>query len=71
MKKTRAIELLGGTPKKAAAAMGYRSIQAVYLWPEVLPQATADRVRGVLARAAEASTPAMDMQPSAQEAPHV
>lgn len=70
MKKTRAIELLGGTPRKAAAAMGYRSIQAVYLWPEVLPQATADRVRGVLARAAEEATPAIDKQPSAQEVPH-
>ncbi|MDH1255778.1 hypothetical protein N5C67_24340 [Comamonas thiooxydans] len=53
MKKTHAIELLGGTPKKAAVAMGYRSIQAVYLWPEDLPQATADRVRGVLARIAD------------------
>lgn len=50
MKKTCAIELLGGTPKKAAAAMGYRSVQAIYLWPDELPQATADRVRGVLAR---------------------
>ena len=50
MNKQLAIELLGGTPKKAAAAMGYRSIQAVYLWPPVLPQATADRVRGVLSR---------------------
>lgn len=53
MKKTHAIELLGGTPKKAAVAMGYRSIQAVYLWPEELPQATADRVRGVLSRIAD------------------
>ncbi|UNV89398.1 MULTISPECIES: hypothetical protein [unclassified Comamonas] len=53
MKKAHAIELLGGTPKKAAAAMGYRSIQAVYLWPDVLPQATADRVRGVLSRVAD------------------
>lgn len=70
MKKTRAIELLGGTPKKAAAAMGYRSIQAVYLWPEVLPRATADRVRGVLARTAEALTPGVDVQPSVKEAPH-
>ncbi|WP_287917528.1 hypothetical protein [Comamonas sp.] len=52
MNKELAIELLGGTPKKAAAAMGYRSIQAVYLWPAVLPQATADRVRGVLSRTA-------------------
>lgn len=50
MKKELAIELLGGTPKKAAEAMGYRSIQAVYLWPEVLPLATADRIRGVLSR---------------------
>lgn len=33
--------------------MGYRSIQAVYLWPEELPQATADRVRGVLSRIAD------------------
>lgn len=54
MKKELAIELLGGTPKKAAAAMGYRSIQAVYLWPDVLPQATADRVRGALSRKAAA-----------------
>lgn len=53
MKKTHAIELLGGTPKKAAVAMGYRSVQAVYLWPDVLPQATADRVRGVLSRVAD------------------
>jgi hypothetical protein len=68
MKKTRAIELLGGTPKKAAAAMGYRSIQAIYLWPEVLPQATADRVRGVLARAADLAIPGVDMQHATQEA---
>lgn len=53
MKKTHAIELLGGTPKKAAVAMGYRSVQAVYLWPDVLPQPTADRVRGVLSRVAD------------------
>lgn len=69
MKKTRAIELLGGTPKKAAEAMGYRSIQAVYLWPEVLPQATADRVRGVLARAAE--TKHGDEGKAGSEAAHV
>lgn len=50
MKKTRAIELLGGTPKKAAEAMGYRAVQTIYLWPEDLPQATADRVAGVVAR---------------------
>lgn len=50
MKKTRAIQLLGGTPKKAAAAMGYRAVQTIYLWPETLPQSTADRVTGVVAR---------------------
>ena len=63
MKKTHAIELLGGTPKKAAVAMGYRSVQAVYLWPEDLPQATADRVRGVLSRvASEKATDAQKPQ---------
>ncbi len=50
MKKQTAIELLGGTPKKAAEAMGYRAVQTIYLWPETLPQATADRVTGVVAR---------------------
>lgn len=53
MKKTQAIELLGGTPKKAAQAMGYRAVQTIYLWPETLPQATADRVAGVVARMAK------------------
>ena len=52
MKKQTAIELLGGTPKKAAEAMGYRAVQTIYLWPETLPQATADRVAGVVARMA-------------------
>ena len=53
MKKQTAIELLGGTPKKAAEAMGYRAVQTIYLWPETLPQATADRVAGVVARIAK------------------
>jgi len=52
MKKTKAIEMLGGTPRKAANAMGYRAIQTIYLWPDLLPQATADRVMGVVARLA-------------------
>jgi len=30
MKKQTAIELLGGTPKKAAEAMGYRAVQTIY-----------------------------------------
>jgi hypothetical protein len=53
MDKKTAIELLGGTPKKAAQALGYKSIQAVYVWPEVLPQSTADRVAGAVARLAK------------------
>lgn len=32
--------------------MGYRAVQTIYLWPETLPQATADRVAGVVARMA-------------------
>jgi len=50
MKKTTAIELLGGTPKKAAEAMGYKSIQAIYVWPAELPQSTSDQVIGAVAR---------------------
>ena len=50
MNKNQAIKLLGGTPKKAAEAMGYKAVQTIYLWADVLPQATADRIRGVLAR---------------------
>ena len=57
MKKQTAIELLGGTPKKAAEAMGYRAVQTIYLWPETLPQATADRVAGVLARKGKGRKP--------------
>lgn len=50
MKKQTAIEMLGGTPKKAAEAMGYTAVQSVYMWSDPLPQATADRVRGAAAR---------------------
>lgn len=50
MKKQNAIELLGGTPGKAAKAMGYKAVQTVYLWPETLPQSTADRVLGAVQR---------------------
>jgi hypothetical protein len=34
MNKKNAIKLLGGTPAKAQAAMGYSSVQAVYMWPD-------------------------------------
>jgi len=50
MEKDHAIALLGGTAKKAAEAMGYRAVQTIYLWPDELPQATADRVMGAAAR---------------------
>lgn len=54
MTKDEAIKSLGGTPGKAAQALGYTSVQAVYMWPDVLPQATADRVRGAVLRLKEA-----------------
>ena len=66
MKKQTAIELLGGTPKKAAEAMGYRAVQTIYLWPETLPQATADRVAGVVARIAKPRKAAAPAQEAAE-----
>lgn len=53
MEKHKAIEMLGGTPKLAAEAMGYASVHAVYMWPDILRQSVADQVRGVVARMAE------------------
>jgi hypothetical protein len=50
MKKQDAIDLLGGTPKKAAEAMGYKSSHAVYAWADQLPESIADKVRGAAAR---------------------
>jgi hypothetical protein len=50
MTKTEAITLLGGTPVSAAKALGYSSVQAVYMWPDPLPLSTADRVRGAAQR---------------------
>lgn len=67
MKKDRAIELLGGTPKRAAEAMGYRAVQTIYLWPDDLPQATADRVMGVVGRIAGSAT-AQDAGPAGDTA---
>lgn len=49
MKKTQAIELLGGTVSAAAKAMGV-SYQAVDKWPDELPNRIAERVMGVYAR---------------------
>lgn len=50
MNKQTAIELLGGTPMLARKAMGYKSVQAIYLWPDVLPISIADRVIGASIR---------------------
>ena len=50
MEKQTAINLLGGTAKKAAEAMGYKSVQAVYLWPEILTTKVSDRVSGAAKR---------------------
>lgn len=49
MKKTEAIELLGGTVAAAAAAIGI-SYEAVYKWPETLTSRISDRVHAALAR---------------------
>lgn len=50
MEKQTAIKLLGGTPKLASEAMGYLSVQAIYMWSDPLKPEVADRVRGVVAR---------------------
>lgn len=49
MLKTDAIQLLGGTPAKTAAAIGITP-SAVSQWPDTLPAAIADRVVAALAR---------------------
>lgn len=49
MRKTKAIELLGGTVSAAAQRIGV-SYQAVDKWPDELPNRIADRVLAVLAR---------------------
>lgn len=48
MKKKDAIELLGGSAKAAAKEMGFKSVQAIYLWPDPLTREFEDRVNGVL-----------------------
>ncbi|MBV7418459.1 Cro/Cl family transcriptional regulator [Comamonas sp. CMM03] len=49
MKKSDCIEILGGTPGLAAAAIGV-SPQAVSDWPDVLPPRISDRVLAAWAR---------------------
>ncbi len=55
MDKQKAIELLGGTAKSAAEAMGYTSVHAVYMWPDVLSREVVQRVMGVLAMQGKAN----------------
>ena len=49
MEKIKAIEMLGGSIKEAADAIGI-SYQAVRDWPDVLSDRIADRVHAALAR---------------------
>lgn len=49
MRKTKAIELLGGSVTLAAKAIGI-SYQAVHKWPDDLTPEIVDRVHGFLAR---------------------
>ena len=49
MKKTQAIELLGGSVGSAAKSIGINS-QAISQWPDTLPPRLADRVIAALAR---------------------
>ena len=53
MKKTAAIELLGGTVADVAREVGV-SPQAVSQWPEDLPPRIIDRVQAALWRMAQA-----------------
>ncbi len=49
MLKSKAIELLGGTPAEAARQVGVTT-QAISQWPDELPDRIADRVLAALAR---------------------
>ena len=49
MKKSKAIELLGGTVASAAASIGITS-QAITQWPDELPNRLTDRVYAAIAR---------------------
>ncbi len=57
MNKSDAIQLLGGSPTKAAEAVGV-TVAAISLWPPVLPPRIADRVQAALWRMEQAKKPA-------------
>ena len=50
MKKTTALELLGGDVRSAAKHLGV-TVRAVQQWPAKLPRASADRVIATVVRA--------------------
>lgn len=52
MNKQTAIANLGGTPKSAQLAMKYKTIQAIYMWPKILPRRVSDLVLVAMARLA-------------------
>lgn len=60
MLKTEAIKILGGTPSSAAREIGITP-QAVSLWPDVLSDATRDRVQAALWRRRRKSSDATNM----------
>ena len=69
MKKSNAIEMLGGSVAEAARTLGV-TVQAVNKWPEDLPLRIADRVRGAYARKTGVINGAEDvarLQPKATE----
>lgn len=68
MLKKTAIELLGGSPVKAAKAMGYKSPHAIYVWPDELTTGLTDKVNGALLRirASAPQTTAESAQPAAE-----
>ncbi len=67
MRKTQAIELLGGTVTAAAGAMGI-TYQAVNQWPDFLPNRIADRVLGACLRLG-AEVPAEFIKPKQPQPP--
>jgi hypothetical protein len=56
MKKQEAIDLLGGTPMRAAKNLGV-TVQCIYKWPDELPEAISDRVVGAIVRLAAKGIP--------------
>ena len=63
MKKSDGIEVLGGTARAAAEAIGV-SPQAVCDWPDLLPRRIADRVLAAWARENVPNLPAAFSSPS-------